>query len=237
MQNSSYIDSELGEIEIVTSRRSMRRITMKPTANGVRVTCPLITPLHFIKETIEKYRAGLLEMKLRMANRSIYIDASFTIKTDCFTLRLEPHGGKAFQIRVEIGEGILLYPEDETFAPERQEWLHKAIVQVLRAEAKLYLPVLLRDLAQKHGFSYSGVTIKDNHSNWGSCSIKKHINLSLYLMTLPKHLIEYVLVHELCHTVEMNHSERFWALVDRCLGSDSRKLRSELRNYHTTLVS
>jgi predicted metal-dependent hydrolase len=64
-------------------------------------------------------------------------------------------------------------------------------------------------LPARHSFHYTGVTVRNTQSRWGSCSAQKHINLSLSLMLLPEHLIDYVLLHELCHTVEMNHGERF----------------------------
>ena len=88
-------------------------------------------------------------------------------------------------------------------------------------------------LALQHGFHYNGVTIKDMSSRWGSCSNRKHINLSLLLMTLPWHLIDYVLLHELCHTVELNHSDRFWALMDRVTDGKALQLRQALKSYPT----
>jgi len=101
----------------------------------------------------------------------------------------------------------------------------------LRRRAQSVLPAQLAKLARLHGFQYSGVTIRKSRSRWGSCSTKKSINLSLYLMLLPEHLIEYVLLHELCHTVQMNHSPAFWALLDRCTGNKARELRREIRKY------
>jgi len=101
----------------------------------------------------------------------------------------------------------------------------------LRRKAQCTLPVQLAQLAQLHGFQYSAVKIRKSKSRWGSCSNKKAINLSLYLMLLPEHLIEYVLLHELCHTVQMNHGPAFWALLDKCTQNKARELRKEIRKY------
>ncbi|MDR0682018.1 MAG: M48 family metallopeptidase [Dysgonamonadaceae bacterium] len=99
----------------------------------------------------------------------------------------------------------------------------------LRLEARLYLPKQLERLAKEHGFKYNAVRIQKSKTRWGSCSSKATINLSLYLMLLPAHLIEYVLLHELCHTVQMDHSPAFWALLDKHTNGKARELRSELK--------
>ena len=101
----------------------------------------------------------------------------------------------------------------------------------LRQKAKSLLPVWLAKLAGLYGFTYSCVKIRKSRSRWGSCSSKKIINLSFYVMLLPEHLIEYVLLHELCHTVQMNHSPAFWALLDKCTQNRAKEFRREIRKY------
>ena len=103
----------------------------------------------------------------------------------------------------------------------------------LRAQAKAALPPKVEFYARKFGFSYGRVTIRAARSKWGSCSADNNISLSLYLMTLPEHLADYVIIHELCHTVHHNHSPRFHALLDRCTGGREKELRRELRAYAT----
>jgi len=105
----------------------------------------------------------------------------------------------------------------------------------LRQKAKSVLPAQLAKLAATHGFNYSKVTVRNSRSRWGSCSSKKSINLSLYLMLLPEHLIDYVLLHELCHTVHLNHSPAFWDLLNKCTGGKSNELRREIRRYRIGL--
>ncbi len=103
-------------------------------------------------------------------------------------------------------------------------------VERLRAQAKLSLPPRLKELADEHGFTYNRVTIKNNISNWGSCSAKGNINLNLRLVTLPQSLQDYVMLHELCHLREMNHGPRFHALLES-LCPDHRILEKELRQH------
>ena len=76
-----------------------------------------------------------------------------------------------------------------------------------------------------------GVSIRASRTKWGSCSGCNHISLSLFLMTLPEHLRDYVIIHELCHTVHHNHSPRFHALVDRLVGGCEKALNKELRAF------
>jgi len=130
----------------------------------------------------------------------------------------------------------------EFFLENRQQLIEKVQKQAaspspeideaaLRRRAQSVLPLQLAELARLHGFQYAGVKIRKSWSRWGSCSTKKTISLSLYLMLLPEHLIEYVLLHELCHTVQMNHGPAFWALLDKCTQNKARELRKEIRKF------
>ena len=106
-------------------------------------------------------------------------------------------------------------------------------VERMRREAKALLPRRVAELAYMHGFHYEGLTIRDSKTRWGSCSGRNTISLSLYLMQVPEHLQDYVILHELCHTVHHDHSARFWALMDQVTDGKSHALRAELRQYHT----
>ena len=83
----------------------------------------------------------------------------------------------------------------------------------LRKKAKEFLPKRLEEIAQRFGYKYNKVALKFMKSRWGSCSYKNNINLNISLVTLENELIDYVLLHELVHTVEKNHGEAFWARV------------------------
>ena len=103
-------------------------------------------------------------------------------------------------------------------------------VEALRAQAKATLPARLEELASAHGFHYNRVFIKNNVSNWGSCSVRGNINLNLRLMTLPPELRDYVMLHELCHLKQMNHGPKFHALLESvCPGH--LELARQLKTY------
>ncbi|MBR4063826.1 MAG: M48 family metallopeptidase [Tidjanibacter sp.] len=138
-----------------------------------------------------------------------------------------------------------------TFLESREEWVERARAKVLsrytpdprteeervaereqlRAEAKRYLPKRVAELSAQTGLRYGRLSIRASRTRWGSCSARNDINLSLYLMKLPPHLIDYVILHELCHTRHKDHSERFNALLDSLCGGRDKELSRELRNY------
>ena len=102
--------------------------------------------------------------------------------------------------------------------------------QWVRNQASVHLPTRLADLAQQHGFRYSSCTVRHAKTRWGSCSAKGSINLNAGLILMPMQLLDYVVLHELCHTKQLNHSALFWNemyLVD----TNFMQHRHELRQF------
>jgi predicted metal-dependent hydrolase len=85
----------------------------------------------------------------------------------------------------------------------------------LTREARLHLPPWLQRVSDETGLTFSATTIRAQKTRWGSCSRDRRITLNRGLLFLPPSLVRYLMVHELCHTVHMNHSRRYWALVAR----------------------
>lgn len=83
----------------------------------------------------------------------------------------------------------------------------------VRQKADVYLPHRIEHLSEKTGLTFKKVTIRNQRSRWGSCTATKTINLNYKLIFLPLHLSDHIIIHELCHTVHMDHSTRFWRLV------------------------
>jgi predicted metal-dependent hydrolase len=106
--------------------------------------------------------------------------------------------------------------ELEITGPIENEALGRAVLgRFLLIQAETHLPPLLESVSRETGLEYTRVAIRRQRSRWGSCSAQGAISLNATLMFLPAHLTRYVLVHELCHTVHLNHSRRYWALVAR----------------------
>ena len=86
-------------------------------------------------------------------------------------------------------------------------------IKSILTEAKLKLPRLVARYAKEMDVPYEKVFVKAQKTRWGSCSSKGNINLNCLLMKVPSYVRKYVIVHELAHRKEMNHSERFWRVV------------------------
>lgn len=127
-------------------------------------------------------------------------------------------------------EWIVVAKQRMAARPQVQESTAEEIKE-LKIRAKEYLPNRLAFLAERFSFSYGRVTVRVLRSKWGSCSGENNISLSVFLMKLPPVLIDFVLIHELCHTVHHNHSANFHALVNRCTQSREKEIHSLLKGY------
>lgn len=91
--------------------------------------------------------------------------------------------------------------------------LTEAELKVLKMQAEEVFPARAAFYAEKMGISYGRITIRRQKTRWGSCSQRGNLNFNCLLMMAPPGVVDYVVVHELCHRIEMNHSPRFWKLV------------------------
>ena len=110
-------------------------------------------------------------------------------------------------------------------------------VERLRREARKYIPSTIERLARDNGFTYTSLRISSAHTRWGSCSGKNGISISLFVMLLPEHLREFIILHELCHTRHHNHSAAFHALLNTLVGGRERQLIKELKGYRIPMRS
>lgn len=129
------------------------------------------------------------------------------------------------------------YPKHQAiFDSDIQHKATTASIRALRLQAEQLLPQRVAKLAELHDYQYRTVTIKRLKSRWGSCDHQGNIVLNLYLMQLPWECIDYVIVHELVHTVVMRHGPNFWRVMKQELPNVD-ELKRLVRSYQPILDS
>lgn len=226
-------DKELGNLVVRVNPRA-RRLVFRTKSDAIYVSVPPHTTMREVEAAIEQLRGRLQASRQKLVRPMI--DLNFRIDAEYFKLSLVSGKRDKFLAHSELGKMEIVCPPDADFADENlQEWLQKVIEEALRRNAKIILPPRLYMLAEQHRLPYKNVKINSSRGRWGSCSATKAINLSYFMVLLPKHLIDYVMLHELCHTREMNHGDRFWALLNELTNEKALELRKELGKYKTEI--
>lgn len=134
------------------------------------------------------------------------------------SLRVQPTGEIVVRASKRVSEReIHAFIEKNTTWIEKQKKSHSDLIPVtsnqleeLRLLAKSYLSHRTMELAEELGFTYARVTCRHQKSRWGSCNHRNNISLNIELMRLPSELRDYIIVHELTHTVHKHHQDAFW---------------------------
>ena len=205
-------DSEFGKITVRRSAKATQvRLRVAPDG-ALRASMPMYAPLFLLKRLLKSSRPELRELLQRSQPQNEFKDGQQIGKSHTIIVR----SSTRFSTKVK-GQHILVeLPDDLTLDdPQVNRAIRDSIIAALRVEAKSYLPKRLAWLANQLGFSYEKVRFSHASGRWGSCSSNGTISLNIALMKLPFELIDYVLVHELSHTIQMNHSQDFWELVQK----------------------
>ena len=217
---------------MVRSSRA-RRLSIRVRATGeVRLSLPYgVSEAEALRFLDEKSR-WVVRVRERLAHRNPPRPIGMPFATRDHALRLYPDDCSELSFRI-VGDAIgVRYPSRMRYDdPSVQQLIRRAVEEAWRIEAEAYLPGRVRELCRNLGFRCGKVTVRNSRSRWGSCSVSDDLSLSLHLMRLPDRLIDYVIVHELCHTVHRNHGPHFHALLDKMTAGEHFRLRAELRTY------
>jgi predicted metal-dependent hydrolase len=184
----------------------------------------------FLEEKKSWIEKTLRRMKARIPQKLIYTSENLP-RTNYHEFIITPVKGDVLSFKLSQGLCEIFIPEKVDMKSEHsQQWIRKAIAETLRKEAKVILVNRVHELASTNGFQIKEVKIKNMKTRWGSCSTRGNINLNLYLMRLPENLRDYIIYHELVHTLHHNHSNAFWTELDRYVGN-AKKLAREVRQW------
>lgn len=222
-------DSERGRIKLQANVRA-RRFIARYRDGEFLLTYPSFVSEKEVQKAINQMRDRLLQMKNKSSVQFVF-DENTSFSTLTFRLELKSNDLKNVYTTLKDGILSISYPKTMNLADESFQTLIKETIEnACRKEANRILPNKVLELAGANNFSVGTIKINKSRSRWGSCSSKKNINLSYFCMMLPEHLVNFIILHELCHTIEMNHGPQFWALLDNVSNNRAKELTQELKN-------
>lgn len=234
MESKTLFYKDIGDIRFIKNNHVKNlSIRLKPF-EGIRVVvprgCDLLTAQEFVARKIPWIKKNLTKVQ-EAENKYTIFDENTDYSTQSHQLKIISYSQNAFRVSLSHEWIKVFYPETLNVKdPRVQSAVRRGIAEALRIEAKTYIPGRVRLLAEKFGFHYNQVTIKNIKSRWGSCSGVNNLNFSLHLMRLPLPLVDFVILHELCHTVHHNHGPKFWSLLQEVSGN-AKGYTSEMKKF------
>ena len=229
----SIVDKEFGEIKIRKNKLA-RSVKLSVGVDGsLRASIPYYSPEFAVRRLVNGNRDEIRKMLATHNAKNSYQDGDLIGKTH--TLFLRKFSGEEIKISNEGNQILVQIPQELAFEnPLVQSEIRKTVSKILRKQAKAYLPRRIDFLAEKYGFSFEKLRFSHTGTRWGSCSSSGTISLNIALMNLPHHLIDYVIIHELCHTRQMNHSSKFWQEVEKYC-PNYKKYVQEIKQFSPTI--
>ncbi len=224
-------DEEFGDIAVRRSALA-KYVRIKVGPNGkLAASLPKRAPLRLVQQLIDRSRDELRQVLTENVQKpDIHQHGALLGKSH--QLIISHTDTPAPKSSIAQQKVTIQLPHDTPAESEvAQTYIRDVLKKVLKKEAQSYLPRRVHYLADTHGFTVNTVRFNNAKTRWGSCTSKQSINLNIALMQLPFELIDYVIIHELCHTRHLNHGTLFWDAVQN-LCPHYKTLRKQLRLYH-----
>jgi len=219
---------QIGPVTFIKNRRSKNiKISVKPD-QSVRVSFPFYASSLEVSQFVMKNIDWISGQQQKFEIKRSKIETG-QIQTRLHTIAIMEGAANKTKINFTNIEISLADLDSES----SRSYLENVLVGIYRFEAQKLLPPRLTELAHKHSFTFSRLTIRNNKRNWGSCSARNNISLNLQMMKLPDELIDYILLHELVHTRIKNHGPQFWAILDELTNFRARELSKQVRRFST----
>ena len=205
---SSTRSTVIDNVKIIRSPKRLKTMSLQ-IKNGVpTIYCPTYIKDSFLKLIIKKKQLWIKKKinaekdrdKILVKNRSIF-----------------PFLGRKFTLITLLSKKNKVFLKNNSLVIHCTEFKRakKNLVEWLKLEAKKYLVDRVQLVSSKIKINFKSLNLKSYRAMWGSCNSRSEICLNWKLVMLPKKVIDYVIVHELCHIVEPNHSKSFWSLVKK----------------------
>lgn len=221
---------EIGEVQLIKHAKSKSIRISIGADRTVKVTLPRWAPYQAGVAFVHSKRSWILE-NLNAMQPTTSIKSGVPVgKFHHLYFKASPSNA-TITTRQKGSELWVTYPDRlQQNSPQVQAAAKRIAAKAMREQAENLLPKRLRDLADKHGFEFKSVSVRQLKARWGSCNSKQEITLNLYLMQLPWDLIDYVLIHELTHTKALHHGPDFWAIFEQALPG-AKQRRKALKNH------
>lgn len=228
MSRRYHIVPQIGEV-VIAKRRGSKNIRLSINAAGqVRVGMPLWTPYEAGLLFVQKHKQWIHRQLLAHAQNQFSNGSMIGKKHRLIFINTKAKNGLA---EISVAPTKITVKTDLTPAGSViQKQISQACERALKQEADSLLPQRVETISRRHNLPYRRLKIRKLTSRWGSCSSKKELTLSYFLVQLPWRLIDYVILHELAHTIFHNHSRDFWAFMEENV-PDLRDLRAQIKAY------
>lgn len=226
-------DNEFGKITIRRSSKAYQiRIRVAPDGT-LRASVPLYAPMFMVKNLLKNSRDEIRNILDKSSSKVEYINGMQIGKSH--TLVIQNTTNKLASVILAGQQIIVKLPTDtQTNKNLIDRKIRDKIIIALKSEAKTYLKRRLKFLSDEVELNYARIRFSHASGRWGSCSSNGTISLNIALMKLPFEVMDYVIIHELCHTVHMNHGKEFWQLV-RKFNPNYEKHRQFLKTQNPTI--
>ncbi|MDR2962534.1 MAG: M48 family metallopeptidase [Bacteroidales bacterium] len=225
----------IGTVEIVANKR-LTRISLKVGKSGVpQLSMPHLRYLPDAEAFLLQKSAWIESAKRKIAQRTpkqTLFSAGDTLTPQHSLRFVQVEYTQRVRAKISETEVIVFHaPQVESGDYRVQECVAKAREQALVNMAQMHIPSRLQKLAQDYHFTYAQCKISRAKGRWGSCSHANSISISCYIMLLPPHLIDFILLHELTHSIHKNHGAAFHAYLQRLLPKPEKDYEQEIRKY------
>lgn len=234
MINYTHQHPKLGAFKVVINKKTKRYI-LKVKHGEVLVTVPPIYSIDLVNELLDTHAEDVI--KALNEQGDCRLREGFVFESTLTNIYIKRSTLTKPSLKREGNDITILLSRSQDETTEHSQMILTKIIEThLKDLGYDRIASRLKYWAAKMNLGFERFKLGNAKSSWGKCDSLRNIVISVYAVLLPDHLLDYLLVHELAHISEMNHSDRFWALVDQYTDHKANALCEELKGYNTSIV-